>query len=55
MWRPIAVAIAVATASLFALMLRQDAMGYRGDVQLESEYATTSSPYLPFQRLEPVW
>ena len=55
MWRPIAIAIAVAMTGLCALMLRQDAMGQNGGAQVQSEYTATSNPYLPIRRLEPVW
>ena len=56
MRRPITFAIAVGVMSLFGLIFWQggvstDAAGAR----LIPEYGVSSSPYLPIQRLEPVY
>jgi hypothetical protein len=57
MHRFIAVAIAVAMTSLFALIFWQASMKVTDAAiaQFEPDYAVTSGPYLPIQTLEPFY
>jgi len=56
MRRPIIFAIAAGLMSLFGLIFWQSGMSIEAaGARLIPEYGVSSSPYLPIQRLEPVY
>jgi hypothetical protein len=56
MRRPITFAIAAGLLSLFGLIFWQGGMSTdAAGARLTPEYGISSSPYLPIQRLEPVY
>ena len=56
MRRPITFAIAAGLMSLFGLIFWQSGMSIEAaGARLIPEYGVSSSPYLPIQRLEPVY